>query len=78
MGLELWTYAIWSVVVPKALRGLTRRRPGKTWKAHRKMFYSHFQPSAVSKSWPIQRVEAQKLLRRLIDTLEDFMEHLRQ
>ncbi|KAF8910745.1 cytochrome P450 [Mucidula mucida] len=50
---------------------------GKTWKAHRKMFYSHFQPSAVSKSWPIQRVEAQKLLRRLIDTLEDFMEHLR-
>ncbi|KAF9024346.1 cytochrome P450 [Hymenopellis radicata] len=37
----------------------------------------HFQPSAVSKFWPIQRVEVEKLLRRLLYTPEDFMEHLR-
>ncbi|KAK0211153.1 cytochrome P450 [Desarmillaria ectypa] len=50
---------------------------GDRWKAHRKIFHTHFQSSVVSVYWPIQLKEAHKLLRRLLHEPEELLEHLR-
>lgn len=79
MGLEFWTYAIWFVdhfgLLPSSID--TCDRLGERWKKHRKLFHRLFQPSAAPKFWPIQTSTAHDLLRRLLHTPEDLMEHLR-
>ncbi|KAG6840387.1 hypothetical protein C0991_007048, partial [Blastosporella zonata] len=47
------------------------------WKAHRRMFHRQFQQSVAPVHWPIQRKEAHALLRRLLYSPQDLIEHLR-
>lgn len=51
---------------------------GEQWKIHRRMFHRQFQQSVAPIHWPIQRKEAHALLRRLLDSPDDLIEHLRQ
>ncbi|KAF8811261.1 cytochrome P450 [Phlegmacium glaucopus] len=52
-------------------------RYGDRWKAHRRMFHRQFQQSVAPVYWPIQRREAHALLRRLLQTPDDLVYHLR-
>ncbi|KAF8811001.1 hypothetical protein BYT27DRAFT_6470061 [Phlegmacium glaucopus] len=51
---------------------------GVWWRKYRKSFPGHFHASAVSKYLPGQRREVHALLRRLFDTPDDFLYHIRQ
>ncbi|KAI0267813.1 cytochrome P450 [Gloeopeniophorella convolvens] len=50
---------------------------GPKWKAWRKAFYAHFQPSAAQQYHPAQTRAARRLLRNLRDAPDDFAQHLR-
>ena len=51
---------------------------GVWWRRHRRSFDQHFNINAVSKYLPIQRREVHTFLRRLLDTPDDFLHHIRQ
>ena len=51
---------------------------GALWRRHRKTFHQHFDIDTLSKYMPIQRREVHALLRRLLDTPENFLHHIRQ
>ncbi|KAH0828605.1 cytochrome P450 [Lanmaoa asiatica] len=51
---------------------------GERWKKHRKMFERQFRPAVAPTYWPLQRKEAHTLLRNLLDSQENLIEHLRQ
>jgi hypothetical protein len=61
-----------------SLRNQLIREQGKEWKVHRRMFYRQFQQSAVPTHWPVQRTEVHALLRRMLHSPQDLIEHLRQ
>ncbi|OJA07818.1 hypothetical protein AZE42_03417 [Rhizopogon vesiculosus] len=50
---------------------------GERWKKHRKMFERQFRPVVTPTYWPIQRKEAHGLIRNILDTPGDLIEHLR-
>ena len=51
---------------------------GIWWRRHRKAFHQYFTIDAVSKYQPIQRREVHAFLRRLLDTPDNFLHHVRQ
>ena len=51
---------------------------GVGWRRHRRTFHHFFHINAVSKYFPIQRREVRALLRRLLDTPDNFLHHIRQ
>ena len=51
---------------------------GSLWRRHRKSFHDSFSINAVSKYQHIQRREVHAFLRRLLDTPDDFLHHVRQ
>ncbi|KAG5722656.1 O-methylsterigmatocystin oxidoreductase [Termitomyces sp. T112] len=50
---------------------------GERWKAHRRMFHRQFQQSVAPIHWPTQCKEAHALLRSLLESPEELIEHLR-
>ncbi|KIJ97235.1 hypothetical protein K443DRAFT_257636 [Laccaria amethystina LaAM-08-1] len=50
---------------------------GTAWRRHRRAFHEHFHLNAVHKYVPIITKETQALLRRLLETPECFMDHIR-
>jgi hypothetical protein len=48
------------------------------WRRRRRTFHHYFNNNAVSKYLPIQRREVHAFLRRLLDTPENFLHHIRQ
>ncbi|KAH7890379.1 cytochrome P450 [Phlebopus sp. FC_14] len=50
---------------------------GERWKKHRKMFERQFRPAVAPTYWPIQRKEAHSLLRNILESPQDLIEHLR-
>jgi hypothetical protein len=51
---------------------------GDRWKAHRQLFHSEFNPSAVVRHQPAQLSGAYNFLVRLLNEPDDFISHLRQ
>ena len=51
---------------------------GVGWRRHRRSFHHFFHINAVSKYLPIQRREVRAFLRRLLDTPDNFLHHIRQ
>ena len=51
---------------------------GEGWRSHRKSFHRFFNINTVSKYQPIQRRDVRVLLRRLLDTPDNFLHHVRQ
>ena len=51
---------------------------GLWWRRHRRLFHQIFNINVVSKYIPIQRREVHTFLRRLLDTPENFLHHVRQ
>jgi cytochrome P450 len=51
---------------------------GPRWRRHRRVFHDHFNPGVISKYHPTLHRETRALLRRLLETPEDFMRHIRQ
>lgn len=51
---------------------------GKFWRKSRRMFHQEFRHDAVKNLHPEQLKARDELLRRLLDTPERWMEHLRQ
>jgi cytochrome P450 len=54
------------------------QRYGSWWRRHRKAFHQHFNGQVVAKYHPHQLNEAHAFLRRLLDTPENFLHHVRQ
>lgn len=52
-------------------------RYGERWRSHRKMFHQHFQQSVAHTHWPVQRREVHALLRRLLVSPQNLINHLR-
>ncbi|KAF8634038.1 hypothetical protein AX17_004303 [Amanita inopinata Kibby_2008] len=52
-------------------------RYGERWKTHRKMFHRQFQQSVAPTHWPVQLREAHTLLRHLLHSPQDLINHLR-
>lgn len=50
---------------------------GEQWREERRSFHQIFTPSVVTQYRPRISSEAGKLLKRLIDAPEDFMDHIR-
>ncbi|EDR06195.1 uncharacterized protein LACBIDRAFT_236602, partial [Laccaria bicolor S238N-H82] len=50
---------------------------GDRWRTHRKMFHQHFQQSVAHTHWPVQRREVHALLRRLLNSPQNLINHLR-
>ncbi|KAG6376689.1 cytochrome P450 [Boletus reticuloceps] len=50
---------------------------GERWRKHRKMFERQFRPVEAQTFWPLQKKEAHTLLRNILDSQEDLIEHLR-
>ncbi|KAF8128421.1 cytochrome P450 [Boletus edulis] len=50
---------------------------GERWRKHRKMFERQFRPVEAQTFWPLQQKEAHTLLRSILDSQEDLIEHLR-
>ncbi|KAL0958951.1 hypothetical protein HGRIS_014263 [Hohenbuehelia grisea] len=50
---------------------------GERWRRHRKLFHRQFQPSVVNSFFPIHIRETHALLKRLLDTPDDMINHLR-
>jgi cytochrome P450 len=59
-------------------RRLDARDTGERWQKHREMFERQFRPAVASTYWPIQRKEAHRLIRNILETPGDLIEHLRQ
>ena len=53
-------------------------RMGGRWKERRRLFQHHFHLLDTSSHQPIELEYTHKMLRRLADTPDKFMEHLRQ
>jgi cytochrome P450 len=51
-------------------------RYGDKWREHRKLFHAHYQPKAVEKYTPIQTRAARQMLDALLQTPEEFMDHI--
>ena len=51
---------------------------GMWWRRHRKSFHQHLNINVVSKYQPIQKREVHAFLRRLLDTPDNFLHHIRQ
>ena len=51
---------------------------GMWWRRQRRSFHQFFNINVVSKYIPIQRREVHAYLRRLLDTPENFLHHIRQ
>ena len=51
---------------------------GSEWRRVRKEFYAHFNPEAARQYRPLEDEAAHALLRNLLDTPEDFLQHIRQ
>ena len=51
---------------------------GSGWRRHRRSFHDFFNINMVPKYLPIQRREVHALLRRLLDTPDNFLHHIRQ
>ena len=51
---------------------------GLSWRRHRRSFHSFLNVNAVSKYQPIHRREVHAFLRRLLDTPDNFLHHVRQ
>jgi hypothetical protein len=51
---------------------------GLWWRRHRRSFHNFFDIKAVSKYETIQRREVHAFLRRLLDTPDNFLHHVRQ
>ncbi|KAI0057847.1 cytochrome P450 [Artomyces pyxidatus] len=51
---------------------------GSKWRGLRQAFYDHFQPSATLKYRPIEERTAQEFLRHLLDSPDDFIQHIKQ
>ena len=51
---------------------------GEEWRRRRRAFHQYFNINAVSNYLPIQRREVHAFLRRLLDTPENFLHHVRQ
>ncbi|KDQ52205.1 hypothetical protein JAAARDRAFT_138959 [Jaapia argillacea MUCL 33604] len=52
-------------------------RYGPQWRDYRRVFHQHFNQVAVDKYQDIQARESQVFLRRLLETPEDFFDHIR-
>ncbi|KIJ60731.1 hypothetical protein HYDPIDRAFT_98167 [Hydnomerulius pinastri MD-312] len=50
---------------------------GDRWKKHRKMFERQFRPAVAPTYWPLQRKEVHTLLRNILDSPDELIEHLR-
>ncbi|KAF9002580.1 cytochrome P450 [Cyathus striatus] len=50
---------------------------GDWWRVHRRTFHEHFRQNAVGRYQPIQQREALAMLRRLLDTPDNFLHHVR-
>ncbi|KAI9456445.1 cytochrome P450 [Boletus coccyginus] len=50
---------------------------GERWSKHRKLFEGQFRPLVAPTYWPLQRKEAHTLLRNILDSQENLIEHLR-
>lgn len=50
---------------------------GESWRVHRRLFVSKYGPNAAHLYYPVQEYVAGKLLQRLSNTPEDFLDHLR-
>ena len=51
---------------------------GLSWRRHRRSFHEFFNINAVSKYRPIHRREVRAFLRRLLDSPDNFLHHVRQ
>ena len=51
---------------------------GLLWRRQRRSFHNFFHINAVSKYMPIQRREVHAFLRRLLNTPDNFLHHIRQ
>ena len=51
---------------------------GVWWRRQRRSFHQYFNINAVSKYMPIQKREVHAFLRRLLDTPDNFYDHIRQ
>ena len=49
-----------------------------SFRTHRRTFDEHFRANAVPKFYPVQMRQVGGLLKRLLDTPEDFRYHIRQ
>ncbi|KIJ96361.1 hypothetical protein K443DRAFT_10697 [Laccaria amethystina LaAM-08-1] len=52
-------------------------RYGYRWRSHRRMFHQYFQQSVAHTHWPVQKREVHALLRRLLDSPQNLINHLR-
>lgn len=78
MGLDFWTHAIRFAAIISDKVYKMKTRTGERWKAHRRMFHRQFQQSVAPVHWPTQRKEVHTLLRSLLQSPEELIEHLRQ
>ena len=53
-------------------------RYGPKWRRHRKIFHHYFNQEATSKYRPMQLLEARKMLLRLLETPDDFKNHVQR
>lgn len=51
---------------------------GPWWRRHRRAFHQFFNPNAIKQLRPMQRSQVNHFLHRLLDTPEQFTEHIRQ
>ncbi|TFK64565.1 cytochrome P450 [Pluteus cervinus] len=51
---------------------------GERWKTHRRLFHRQFQQSVAHRFWPLQLTEAHDLIRRLLHSPENLIDHLRR
>ncbi|KAJ8501721.1 hypothetical protein ONZ45_g12057 [Pleurotus djamor] len=51
---------------------------GPWWRRHRRLFHKYFHPNTVTQYQSIQTRESHAFLRRLFDTPDDFLHHIRQ
>ncbi|EIW55506.1 CyP450 monooxygenase [Trametes versicolor FP-101664 SS1] len=56
---------------------LTMIHYGPLWRRHRRAFHQFFNPSAITQLRPMQRSQVNHFLHRLLDTPEQFTEHIR-
>lgn len=79
MGLELRAHALWSASTYQfwCMHSLTIGL-GNRWKTHRRMFHNQFQQSVAPIYWPLQLQEAHDLIRRLLESPQNLIDHLRQ
>ena len=50
---------------------------GQRWRTHRRVFWQHFNPGAISKYNVTQRVVGKSFLKKLLESPERVEEHIR-